>query len=490
MKIRGVIKNGFEVDFHSLQEGPSSRGPFPANNAIWNIFSSVKTTIALLIVLAVISVIGTLVPQQEEAVQFAQKLSPQLFRILSFLQIFDLYHSTWFRIIIGMLSVNLIICSLDRLPGALRLFRTKPRADRKRPFENIPEHRQLTVKGRLEDVTARTADILRKRFKKIEIKEAGDDTFLYGDKGRYSYFGAYIVHLSVLLILSGGIIGSIFGFEAYVNIPEGGVIEAVRLRKSGIPKNLGFAIRCDRFLVDFYQDGTPKEYRSDLSFLSDGSVILKGSVLVNHPITFKGITFYQSSYGNVPGDRVRIRVSQNDAAENTPPIDLIKGSSFELPGGEGKIQLMEISQNFRGMMGPAALLFVKPTHGDGSRFWVFQYIDMLKKRFPPAMFKAPILNPSSFKPYTFELVDIESKYYTGLQVNRDPGVPLVWIGCFLMVAGFFITFFASHRGVWIRITKKGESLRISVAGRTNRNPVGLERELDQLALKLTNQFKK
>ncbi|MBW1997643.1 MAG: cytochrome c biogenesis protein ResB [Deltaproteobacteria bacterium] len=459
-------------------------------NAIWRVFRSVKTTIALLIILAVVSVIGTLVPQQEGAIQFAQKLSPELVRILDFLQIFDLYHSTWFRAVIGLLSMNLIICSIDRLPRAMRLFRTVPRPDRKKPFEEIPEHRHLQVGGEIEEVTSRTLDILKKSFRRIETRKTSGGNYLYGDKGRYSYFGAYVVHLSILLILIGGIIGSFFGFEAYVNIPEGAVVDSVRLRKMGTPKNLGFSIRCDRFLVDFYDDGTPREYRSDLSFLSNGEVIHKGSVLVNHPITFQGITFYQSSYGKVTGESVTIRIRQNNGEQRVPPVTIRIGNHVELPGGEGKIQVLEITENFKGVMGPAALLSLRTSKGEERRFWVFQYIDMLKERFPPSMFKASILDPSGFKPYTFELVDVESRYYTGLQVNRDPGVPLVWIGCFLMVAGFFVTFFSSHRGVWIRIRREGKSLRISVAGRANRNPVGLERELDHLVLRLDNQFNK
>jgi len=100
------------------------------------------------------------------------------------------------------------------------------------------------------------------------------------------------------------------------------------------------------------------------------------------------------------------------------------------------------------------------------------------------MFQAPILNPSSFKPYTFFLDGIESRYYTGLQVNRDPGVPLVWLGFFLIIAGLFVTFFISHRRVWVRLSESQGRVSVSVAGTANKNPVGLEKELDRLIQKL------
>ena len=105
---------------------------------------------------------------------------------------------------------------------------------------------------------------------------------------------------------------------------------------------------------------------------------------------------------------------------------------------------------------------------------------MLKKHFPPQMLKSPRLNPSVFEPYTFFLTNIKARYYTGLQVNRDPGVPIVYAGFALMTLGFMAAFFASHRRFWIRISKENNKVRISVAGTSNKNPVGMERESSRL----------
>ena len=99
---------------------------------------------------------------------------------------------------------------------------------------------------------------------------------------------------------------------------------------------------------------------------------------------------------------------------------------------------------------------------------------------PETFEKFPRLNPAAYKPYVFSLRKIENKYYTGLQVARDPGVPLVWLGCTMMVVGFLITFFASHRRIWVRISTGKGKIRVSTAGSANKNPVGLERELDHL----------
>jgi cytochrome c biogenesis protein len=82
----------------------------------------------------------------------------------------------------------------------------------------------------------------------------------------------------------------------------------------------------------------------------------------------------------------------------------------------------------------------------------------------------------------FEILDVVSTPYTGLQVKYDPGVWLVWAGCTLMVIGFIIAFYLSHRKVWIRIspTPSGRA-RVEIAGSTNKNRPGLDRLMMRLA---------
>ena len=459
------------------------------SNALWNLFTSVKLTLGLLIVLAVTSIFGTVIPQQEGAMELAERLSPGLVSLLSSLQLFDMYHSLWFRLIIGTLALNLIICSLHRFPSALKRFQAAPKLDRSKPFEDLPPHRNFNAAGKLDEVLTLTAGVLKSKYKRIHQKESEDAIVLYAEKGRFSHLGVYLIHLSVLIILIGSIVGSLFGFEAYVNIPEGETINKVRLRKNETVSTLPFDVRCDRFLVEFYENGAPKEYRSDLAFMEDGKVALQGALLVNHPITFEGITFYQSSYRPIAGDKVRIKLSRDGNNPGPSALELIRGNTLELPGKEGHFQVVEVAEDFRGL-GPAALVSVHPHEGDKKEFWIFQNFEMIRKRFPPAMLRSPSLDPSAFKPYTFSLEGVEMKYATGLQVSRDPGVPLVWTGFFLIMIGLFVTFFTSHRSIWIRIAKTKRGLNIRVAGKANKNPVGIERELDQMTSKIKGKVEK
>jgi cytochrome c biogenesis protein len=458
------------------------------SNALWNLFTSVKLTLGLLIVLAITSIFGTVIPQQEGAMELAERLSPGLVSLLSSLQLFDMYHSLWFRLIIGTLALNLIICSLDRFPAALKRFQATPKLDRSKPFDDLPSHRNFSAAGKIDEVLPLTAGILKNKYQRIHQKETDNEVVLYAEKGRLSHLGVYLVHLSVLIILIGSIVGSLFGFEAYVNIPEGESINKVRLRKSQVVRTLPFDVRCDRFLVEFYDNGAPKEYRSDLAFMEDGKVALQGSLLVNHPITFEGITFYQASYGSLPGNKAQIGIRrEGDPANVTLDIEIER--PYDLPGPGGQFMVFEARSDFM-KMGPAVQVAVKPPEGEEVRFWVFKNNALIKERFPGFFERFPKFNPGAYKPYLFSLENVEARHYTGLQVGRDPGVPLVWTGFFLIMIGLFVTFFTSHRSIWIKIAKTKRGLNIRVAGRANKNPVGIERELDQITFKIKEKVEK
>jgi cytochrome c biogenesis protein len=456
-------------------------------SVIWNFFSSVRLTIVLLIILALASIVGTLIPQREEAIEFAQRLSPEIFRFFSALDLFDMYHSFWFRLLMGCLTLNLIVCSIDRFPRTLRRIRALPRADRDKPFENLPPQQNLLVQGDIKEVADQVGQFLKKRYKKIHTKEKPGTHFFYGEKGRYSHFGVYLVHISVLTIFIGAMVGSLFGFQAYVNIPSGDQIDTVNLRKGRKPLKLGFGVRCNNFTVDFYESGAPKEYRSELSFIVNGKEMEKRSLLVNHPVDFKGVTFYQSSYGSIPGNKARLKILYHATTHKIITLEAKAGDLLPLPGNEGKFQIADVKGNFM-EMGPAVLISVQPNQGKETRFWVFQHDESIKEKFPQLMNRFPKLNPSIFKPYTFFLEKLETIYYTGLQVNRDPGVFVVWLGFFLMIAGFVVTFFTSHRRLWLRISRNEDGVAISVAGTSSKNPVGLQRELESITKDLRNRF--
>ena len=85
---------------------------------VLSFLSSLKLTICLLIIIAVASILGTVIPQQYDGGESFSHLSPGLVEALKPLQLFDMYHSAWFIILMGLLSLNLTVCSLNRFPGS------------------------------------------------------------------------------------------------------------------------------------------------------------------------------------------------------------------------------------------------------------------------------------------------------------------------------------------------------------------------------------
>lgn len=458
-------------------------------NFLWEFLSSVKLSIVLLILLAIISILGTLIPQGQGAVEFAETLSPAMFRFLSTLQLFDMYNAPWFRLLIAFLALNLIVCSINRFPTTWKRFSAKPAPDRSKPFENSTPDDCLEINLSGHQAANRVEKILKSGYKSVRQKSMGADHFFYGEKGNFSHFGVYVVHLSVLLILMGGLVGSFFGFEAYVNILEGEKTNRIMIRKTMKPLKLGFEIRCDKFSVEFYKTGAPKEFKSILTFLVNGKAVQKSNLLVNHPVEFGGITFYQASYGSVAGKEVALAIQRKSNAATSTEM-MVKGDkNYPLPGGEGTFKVVDMRNDIMNL-GPAVLISIQPKTGDRIEFWVFKDHVAVQKKLPPPMLASPKFNPEAFTPYRFSLMGLKTLYYTGLQANRDPGVPIVWAGCFLMVSGLFMTFFMSHKRMWVRILEQGEKVKIEVAGTTNKNPVGLQKERLHLILNLQKEFHK
>ena len=451
---------------------------------VWSFFSSVSLTIALLVIIILISIIGTVVPQRDVAAQLALQIPPGLFTFLQATQIFDLYHSVWFFLLLGILSLNLIVCSINRFPQAWRHFRAKSLPSKPDIFQDISEDAIINTKQDQKVIAEVAAMAMKSRFRGYQRQKTTDGLYFYGDKGRISYFGVYVVHLSILILIAGVMISSIFGIEGYVNIGEGQTVNKIDLRDKDQTLLLPFSVRCDHFIIEFYENGAPKTYRSDLTFLKNNQVVSQGQLLVNSPLVFEGFRFYQSSYGLTAESKASLSLFEN--GKKSQEILVGMGETFVLPGKEGKVNVLRVEGNLMNM-GPAVKLAVMSTRGE-TVFWVFRHIDKIKEMNPGIVQQIPMFNPGLFRPYVFVIGGVQEKYYTGLQVNNDPGLPVVAASAFLMFIGLLLVFFSSHRQVWLWIDAQGENTRISIAGRSNKNAVGLQRDIKDILTRIKKRL--
>ena len=443
---------------------------------IVNFFASLKLTLFLLFTLALTSIIGTLIPQGLSKSQYASHFNPIVFKIFDKLNIFDMYHSWWFVTLLALLIVNLIFCSIKHYKVTVKRIYDRnvlltPEVER-----TIILKSTFTVPQKKFDLS-KIEDFIKNHLKshKFIKNEVNGEIHYFINKFKFSNFGYYVVHLSLIIIAIGAIIGGIWGFKGNVNIVEGGTADKIMLRNMKI-KPLGFKIKCLDFEVKFYPDGTPKEYKSVLEII-DGNKKFTKAIRVNHPLHYKGITFYQASYGTA-GQKVRIRVYDRD----TQKLVFDKFVPLRVPVSlDNKTQfvVMNYTNNFQGF-GPAAQIAVvrdfMHSHFDTRPFVIF-------KNFPD--FDLKHRNGK----YYFQLIDAKFKYYTGLQVTKDPGVNLIWLGCFIMTVGFFITFFLINKKFWIRIYNEQNKFKITFAGSCRKNRLGFEKEFYEKLEILKSLFK-
>jgi len=453
-------------------------------SGLWSFFSSVQLAIILLSLIAFFALIGTIVPQREASAELAGRMSPGLFSFLQKMQIFDMYHSIWFFLLLGLLSVNLLICSLDRFPLAWRRFRSQAMPKNEDAFNDLPVENTFQSASNIQKAADATANLLKKNYSNVAQASEENSVFLSAQKGRFSYFGVYIVHLSILVLIAGAIIGSVFGTEGHINITEGETAGSFNLRSNNQAMPLPFSVRCDKFIVELYENGAPKNFQSDLTFIKDNKVVHSGKLRVNHPIDVAGFRFYQSSYGVSPEGKATLALLRNSGRRDV--INVAKGYAFDLPGKEGTFHVLRVEENLM-KMGPAIKVSVQSNKGEVT-FWVFQQLDKIIEANPGITEQIPMFNPSLFHPYTFKLLGLEEKYYTGLQVTRDPGTPVVGTAAVLLIFGLLLMLFSYPRQVWVRINQEPDKTRISVAGRSYKNKAGLESELQHLLAEIKDNL--
>lgn len=424
-------------------------------------------------------------PSSDVIKTFANQLSPGAAKVFLFFRWSDLYHSSLFYILMTLLSLNLIICSINRFPALWKQYKAPHFPEPDGIFNNLPQSRIITIDKEISKIKPIIESCLKKNYDHISEIEERRGYFFYAQRGRFSLFGVYIVHLSILIMIAGAIIGSIFGLEADINIKEGESVNVANLTKGNGLYKLNFSVRCDKFTVEFYKDGTPKTYRSDLSFIKNGQVEQQGTLLVNHPLTFDRFRFYQSAYGIAP--EIKAIVTYTNAGKKGGLMTLTAGDTFDLPESKAKGFVLRVEENIM-HIGPAIKLRIV-SHKKDIQFWVFQQLDKIIAMNPNLITKVPMFNPGLFQPLVFSLNRIEQTYYTGLHLVHDPGVPLVALGGLLMVAGLIVVFFIQYQRLWIFMEQEDANISISIAGRSSRNNQQLQKKIDYLCKQINEEIK-
>jgi cytochrome c biogenesis protein len=392
----------------------------------------------------------------------------------------DMFNSWWFLALLFLFATNLIVCSLERLPRVWKIVKEPITSLSEEQLQAMTPKHEVLIRGSIEKAGQRAQAALKAvGFRNAFLREQGV-TQVYAEHGRYSRFGVYITHLSILLILIGGVVGMRFGFNGHLNLLEG-TSSAIAYKANGQEVLLGFEVRCDDFEVSFYPDTErPKEYKSVLTVLEQGRVVLSQEISVNSPLRYKGITFYQASYGFSPQRDALFKFAITPLGGKRETVAAKFTQPFKIPGTKLTAKVTDFSPALaandtgklftfaESMVNPAALVEffegTKPKH----KQWIL-------KRYPETW---------STPAGEVEFQDLWGVQYTGLQVRRDPGVWIVYLGCVVMALGLYAAFFMSHRKIWIRLKEEQGRTKLVIVGSINKNRVGMDATLERLVRRL------
>ncbi len=455
---------------------------------IWEIFSSIKTAIVLFFLIATTSIIGTIIKQQPTPEGYEKLYGPTFTKVIKALELYDMYHSWWFQLLLILFALNLIICSIDRLPRILRFFKRETRIKERDYLNSLPikcRHRAKNLTP--EQAKEKVLSILKEKgFSPSEEEKQGESLYLFFEKGVINRLGVYITHFSILLVLIGGLIGSIFGFTGYITLVEGGKSNNVVLRGGFSNKPLPFEIECDKFEVQFYKNrpDVPKEYTSYVKVIENGKAVKSAKIEVNHPLVHRGIYFYQSSYGVFSSENGLLTVKIRDKRTGeVRKVQLRVGETQKVPDMGIEVKLIAFYPDFviteegpttrsQELRNPAALVEIKKGNST-IKSWVFAF-------FPNVHEKK--------SDYEVKFVSFKPVFYTVLQVSKDPGVWLVWIGCILMIVAIMITFFYPHRRIFVWITPQSKGTEIALGFSTNRNQEAFKRLAEEVCEKIKKEL--
>ena len=463
----------------------------------WRFFSSTRLALWLIFGIVVLCIASVVIAQAPEGadpgtlqyslfVGRARTIYGGFTDVLANLQLFAAASSIWMRLLLALLALNIFVCTLNRWPrvwGAV--FRPTVRIG-SQPFDASqrlvtleravaleraaePDDRQATSLG---DERAALAEfeheLVRRRYRVIvegpgAAEVARDDTtavssampqaalvaassatdavvYLYADRNAFGRLGTLVEHLALILILVGALASSLLGFrDSELVVPEGST--------RPVGHGTGLSVRLDSFADEYYPEGPPKDYRSEVVLLSGTTELRRQIVRVNEPLVYGGIHFHQATFGPA------VVIQARDSAGQTVLDDGIAlAYSFD-SRPLGYVAILD-----RGLVvyviGP--LVNGQDLRPGQIRVEVVQAGQSIGGAVVDQGQSATIGDLT----YTFA----RERQFSGLQVVSDPGALVIWVGSALLILGMVAVFYFPHRRVHARAELRGDRIVLQVLG--------------------------
>ena len=421
--------------------------------------SDLRVAIVLLLVIASTSGVGTAIPQREPAELYHRLYDPQPWLgllnadgVLA-LQLDHVYSSGWFLGLLAWLALALLLCSWRRQWPALQA------ALRWIDYSSPRQLSKLSVAETLSTNTPKASlDQLAGLLQSQGWQIQRHDDRLAARKGLLGRVGPLLVHAGMVVLMLGAAWGALGGQRAEQYLAPGRSLELMDSRGSS-----QLTLALDHFSIQRDPAGRPEQFTSQLRILegdgSGGSLLKQAEISVNHPLRFQGVTLYQA-----------------DWALATISLQLGKSPLLELP-------LQSFPQ-----LGEQIWGIVLPTRPDGSEPVL---LSLGSEQGPVEIYGADGISLARLAPGgpAVEVkglpIRVESVLpASGILLKRDPGVPLVYAGFAIALAGGGLSLLATRQLWAIAEQPAGQAGQLHVAGLCNRNLTGFAAELPQMLAQL------
>ena len=411
---------------------------------IFRIVADLRFSILILLLISLFSIIGTIIEQDQsiESYKLNYPLANPVFGFLTWDRILKfgldhVYKTWWFFTLIFLFGLSLITCtSLQQLPS-LKIAR------RCQFFRKPGQFYRLKIFTTLTNFSFNKI-LLRIRNSQYSIFQQKNIVYCY--KGLIGRIAPILVHFSMILILLGTILGSLFGFKAQEIVPKTENFHIQNIINSGqltiIPK---ISTRVNDFWITYTQNRTISQFYSDLSILdTQGNEIRRKTISVNYPLIHENVYYYQTDW-NLIG--LRFKTMTNEIIEY-PLLNILNNQnkvwitwiSNDKSLNEGIIGLVDNLEGYCSIYDESGLFLGNIELNEVVNF---------------------------NQPLTF----LEIISSTGLQIKSDPGIPMIYFGFFFLMISTLLSYI-TYSQIWI--IQKNQKLFIG--GTTNRAIFNFELE--------------
>lgn len=409
-------------------------------------FSNVLFAVCLLLVWGVMTLVGVIVQQGKDPGDYFSMYAAPIARMILRLNVDNIYHTPYYVGIIGLILVSLTVCTFKRvIPARLPALRPVK-------IDKIPLSASVEVPGDEASVRGRVEQFFRKRGWQVRSREFEGTEWTFADKFNWARRGVLVAHIGFAIIAAGTTVYWAKGFSGDSPLVVGQTMDVPHRQATLRLDSFNYTVK--PIMTKSGMVYQPIDYVSHVTVVGKDGIPKHETIRVNHPIDVDGTLFYQSTYGFA----LKFLVT-HDGTRSAALSDktYFTGDSITLPGSQRQIQILQfiptvdrqtgapsadprindpavaLSASEGGQTAGAVLVPMKQwvDVGDGWRITPQQYVMV-----------------------------------SGLQYRYDPGVVLVGIGAFVLLAGLVISFYFLPARLFVRVQSAPQGCTVGVAAMT------------------------